>query len=222
MNKKLRFAVFVFVALFQISTYASYANGAKTLYSNGGGSKAAATDFAEVTALSNMYLPRNYVYTYHEAVTVKKKLEKAIASDPNSMGKRWALMRYYVSASNFIGGCTAKAIEEARSIYNIDPYIGCLAYEFVYARMKKFEKAELWYKRSLYVAQSKPDYKWNEITCNKVAQQDIKASGTFNSWGQSLVYETNDGSYSRKVLQSKNKPTNYKLIIDDTRVIERN
>jgi len=203
-------------------SFAKYENSISTNFFTGGGSKSAATDFAEVTALSNVYLPRNYVYTYHEAVTVKKKLEKAIANDPNSMGKRWALMRYYVSASNFIGGCTAKAIEEARSIYNIDPYIGCLAYEFVYARMKKFEKAELWYKRSLYVAQSKPDYKWNEITCNKVAQQDIKASGTFNSWGQSLVYETNDGSYSRKVLQSKNKPTNYKLIIDDTRVIERN
>ncbi|MFY7900660.1 MAG: tetratricopeptide repeat protein [Chitinophagaceae bacterium] len=219
----MKMKLYTFIVVFTIVTSAFATESTRSANrSNGGSSKTANADFADVTAMSNVYLPKNYVYTYHEAISVKKKLERAISADPNSMGIRWALMRYYVSASNFIGGCTGKAMEEARAIYNIDPYIGCLAYEFVYARMKKFEKAELWYKRSLTVIQSRPDFKWNEITCHRVAQQDIKASGTFNGWSQNLVYETSDGSYSRKVLQSKNKPSNYKLIIDDNRIIERN
>ena len=33
-------------------------------------------DFADVAAASNLYLPHNYVYTYYEAVSTRKRLEK--------------------------------------------------------------------------------------------------------------------------------------------------
>jgi len=104
-------------------------------------------DLAEIDAASTVYLHRNYVYTYDEAISTKKRLEKLAESEPQSLSIRWALMRYYISASNFVGGCDAKAIEQARLIYGIDNYIGCLAYELVYNRLKKFDKAEFWYRR---------------------------------------------------------------------------
>ena len=180
------------------------------------------SDFADVSAASDVYLPHNYVYTYYEAVSTRKRLEKLLLREPNSLGLRWALMRYYISASNFVGGCDAKAIDQARSIFTKDNYIGCLAYEFVYTRLKKFDKAENWYKRSIIIASQRPDFEWKDVVYNKSAQTDVKVLGTFNNNDPNHLYENIDGTYSRKIATTaKNKGTNYKLVIDDRTTIER-
>ena len=179
-------------------------------------------DFADVAAASNLYLPHNYVYTYYEAVSTRKRLEKLLLNVPNSLGLRWALMRYYISASNFIGGCDSKAVEQARSIFSTDNYIGCLAYEFVYNRLKKFDKAENWYKRSIIIASQRPEFEYKDIAYNKSVQTDVKVFGTFNNNDPNHLYENIDGTYSRKIATtSKNKGTNYKLVIDDKTTVER-
>lgn len=179
-------------------------------------------DFADVEAASNVYLPHNYVYTYYEAVSTRKKLEKMLLANPKFLGLRWALMRYYVSASNFVGGCDAKAIEQARIIFSTDNFIGCLAFEFVYNRLKKFDKAEQWYKRSLIIASQRDDFEWKEITYNKTAQTDVKVIGAFNNYDANHLYENNDATYSRRIATSaKNKGTGYKLIIDDRTTVDR-
>lgn len=179
-------------------------------------------DVAEIDAASTVYLRRNYVYTYDEAISTRKKLEKLLETAPQSLSIRWALMRYYISASNFVGGCDAKAIEQARCIYGTDNYIGCLAYEFVYNRLKKFDKAEFWYKRSIVAAQmrDKEDFEWKDIMYNKTAQTDVKVVGAFNNNTSNQLYENNDATYSRKVA-TKTKSNSYKLIVDDRTTIER-
>lgn len=179
-------------------------------------------DLAEVDAASAVYLRRNYVYTYNEAISTRLKLEKLSQADPQSLSIRWALLRYYISASNFVGGCDAKAIEQARCIYGTDAYIGCLAYEFVYNRLKKFDKAEFWYRRSIVAAQmrDKDEFEWKDIIYNKTAQNDVKAVGAFNNNTSSQLYENNDATYSRRVA-TKTKVGSYKIIVDDRTTIER-
>ncbi|MBC7721767.1 MAG: hypothetical protein H7068_07050 [Pedobacter sp.] len=179
-------------------------------------------DFADVQAASNAYLPHNYVYTYYEAVSTRKKLEKMSLANPKSLGLRWALMRYYVSASNFVGGCDAKAVEQARTIFSTDNYIGCLAFEFVYNRLKKFDKAEQWYRRSIIIASQRDDFEWKEISYNKTAQTDVKVIGAFNNYDANHLYENNDATYSRRIATTaKNKGTGYKLIVDDRTTVDR-
>lgn len=173
-------------------------------------------DFADVDVASNLYLRRNYVYTYYEAISTRTRLEKLLISEPKSLGIRWALMRYYISASNFVGGCDAKAIEQARNIYNIDNYIGCLAYEFVYTRLQKLDKAQIWYARSIVIAQQRDDFEWRDVNYSKTAQTDVKVYGSFNNNDPNHLYENNDGTYSRRIVSStKNKGNGYKLVVDD-------
>ena len=181
-------------------------------------------DLADVDAASAQYLPRNYVYTMYEAITTRTKLEKLVIANPESLSIRWALTRYYLSASNFIGGCSAKALEQARLMWGTDNYIGCLAYEFVYNRLKNTQLAETWYKRSIRAAQErdKVDFEWKEVAYNKSTQGDVKVIGSFNNYTPNQLYENNDATYSRKIATTpKNRGTNYKLIVDDKITIER-
>ncbi|MBC7651100.1 MAG: hypothetical protein H7101_05060 [Deinococcales bacterium] len=181
-------------------------------------------DLADVDAASAQYLPRNYVYTMYEAISTRTKLEKLVITNPESLSVRWALTRYYLSASNFIGGCSAKALEQSRLMWSTDNYIGCLAYEFVYNRLKNTQMAEVWYKRSIRAAQErdKEDFEWKEIAYNKSTQGDVKVIGSFNNYTPNQLYENNDATYSRKIATTpKNRGTNYKLIVDDKITIER-
>jgi hypothetical protein len=132
------------------------------------------------------------------------------------------MLRYYISASNFVGGCDAKAIEQARFIYGNDNYIGCLAYEFVYSRLKKFDKAEFWYRKSILAAQMRDneDFEWKEIVYNKTVQSSIKVVGAFNNNTPNELYENNDATYSRRVA-TKVKSNSYKIIVDDRTTIAR-
>jgi hypothetical protein len=182
------------------------------------------SDLADVDGASAQYLPRNYVYTMYEAISTRTKLEKLVVANPESLSVRWALTRYYLSASNFIGGCNAKALEQARYMWSIDNYIGCLAYEFVYTRLKNTQLAEAWYKRSIRAAQErdKEDFEWKEVAYNKSTQGDVKVIGSFNNYTSNQLYENNDATYSRKIATTpKNKGTNYKLVVDDRITIDR-
>lgn len=206
-----KFAIIIFLI---ITTLSVFANKKYTSFN----------DLADVDIASAQYLPRNYVYTMYEAISTRKKLEKLVLANPESLSVRWALTRYYLSASNFIGGCNAKALEQARLMWGIDNYIGCLAYEFVYNRLKNSQLAEAWYKRSIRAAQErdKEDFEWKEVAYNKSTQGDVKVIGSFNNYTANQLYENNDATYSRRIATtSKNRGTGYKLIVDDKITIER-
>ncbi len=197
-----------------IITTGVYANNKNTTF----------TDLADVDVASAHYLPRNYVYTMYEAISTRTKLEKLVIANPESLSVRWALTRYYLSASNFIGGCSSKALEQARLMWGTDNYIGCLAYEFVYSRLKNTQLAEAWYKRSIRAAQErdKEDFEWKEVAYNKSTQGDVKVIGSFNNYTPNQLYENNDATYSRKIATTtKNKGNGYKLIVDDRITIDR-
>lgn len=211
--KKFYLKLIIIIVLI-ISSFNVYANNKNKTF----------TDLADVDAASAQYLPRNYVYTMYEAISTRTKLEKLVIANPESLSVRWALTRYYLSASNFIGGCSAKALEQARLMWSTDNYIGCLAYEFVYNRLKNTQLAEAWYKRSIRAAQErdKEDFEWKEVGYNKSTQGDVKVIGAFNNYTPNQLYENNDATYSRKIATtSKNKGTNYKLIVDDKITIDR-
>lgn len=206
-----KFIIIVFLIITSLNVYAHKKN---TSFS----------DLADVDVASEQYLPRNYVYTMYEAISTRKKLEKFVLTNPESLSVRWALTRYYLSASNFIGGCNAKALEQARLMWGTDNYIGCLAYEFVYNRLKNTQLAEAWYKRSIRAAQEKgkEDFEWKEVAYNKSTQGDVKVVGSFNNYTPNQLYENNDATYSRRIATTtKNKGTSYKLIVDDKITIDR-
>ena len=211
--KRVSFRLF-FITYLIITSINVYANNKNKTF----------TDLADVDVASAQYLPRNYVYTMYEAISTRIKLEKLVVANPESLSVRWALTRYYLSASNFVGGCNAKALEQARLMWGTDNYIGCLAYEFVYNRLKNTQQAEAWYKRSIRAAQErgKEDFEWKEVGYNKSTQGDVKVIGAFNNYTPNQLYENNDATYSRKIATTpKNKGNGYKIIVDDRIIIDR-
>jgi len=89
--------------------------------------------------------------------------------------------------------------------------------------MNKMDKAELWYKKSLYLARLQKEAEWKEYTYKKQVNESVKVSGAFNNWQKSNLYENNDGSYSRKVLVSKHAPSNaVKFVVDERRMVVKN
>ncbi|MFY8003660.1 MAG: hypothetical protein ACOVNR_02410 [Chitinophagaceae bacterium] len=181
-----------------------------------------AKDFTNIEILGEKLVPRNKVFTYAEAIKVRLALESYVKQYPEALPVRWAMMRYYLSASNFTGGSNEKALEQARMMYGLSKYIGCLAYEFSFTRMQKFDKAELWYKRSIYLNQTANNIEWKDIAYNKPVLKDARVSGNFNNWIASKMYENYDGNYSRKVLSEKGKAVEYVVSVDNVRKFNMN
>ena len=175
----------------------------KTTYNN----------LASIDASADIYAPSKHVYNYKEAVALRKDLFKQIESNPKSLPLYWALMRFYAAAPNFVGGNPIIALQYAGYISSQDEYIGCMAYEYVYTRVKDFASAENWYRKSLMILPPK-DMHWEEITYRNSVQFGVKITGNFNNWKMQNMYENNAGIYSRKVLIPKCETCIYKLVID--------
>ena len=76
--------------------------------------------------------------------------ERAIELDPENLDARSDLIQYYVQAPGFMGGSTAKALEQAEEIRKRNALRGYLELGALYEREKKFAEAE-----KAYVAASK-------------------------------------------------------------------
>ena len=170
-------------------------------------------NMAQVDAEADLYIPPNTVYTADEAKSLRSRLENLVKSNKKSIGLYWALLRYYSGAPDFIGGTAGSAIQYANYIYSMNPYIGCLAYEFAFTKLKDLNKAYDWYQRSLSIALPNSMI-WEEIKYNNTVFTGIKVSGNFNNWKLQNMYETKDGTYSRKVLMPKCETCVYKILVD--------
>ncbi|MBA4198705.1 MAG: hypothetical protein C0459_14245 [Chitinophaga sp.] len=168
---------------------------------------------AEVDAEADLYTPPNKVYTYDEARSLRNSLENLVHSNKKSLGLYWALLRYYSGAADFVGGTAGSALQYASYIYSLNPYIGCLAYEFAYTKLKDLNKAYDWYQRSLSIALP-TNMIWQEIKYNNVVITGIKVTGNFNNWKTQNMYQIKDGTYSRKVLMPKCETCDYKILVD--------
>jgi tetratricopeptide (TPR) repeat protein len=84
------------------------------------------------------------------AKRTKSAWERAIELDPDNLDARSDLIQYYVQAPGFLGGSTAKAIEQAEAIRERNALRGYLELGALYERDKKFADAE-----KAYLAASK-------------------------------------------------------------------
>ena len=105
-----------------------------------------------IDAAVDELIPLNHIYTFNEAIDLKKSLEHDLQNNPNSLVLNWALIRFYSCAPSLVGGSKASALQHAAYIYTLDSYLGCLAYEYVYTKSNQKESAENWYKQSLISA----------------------------------------------------------------------
>ena len=168
---------------------------------------------AQVDAEADLYTPPNKVYTYDEAIKLRKHLDNLVNTNKKSIGLYWAMLRYYSGAADFVGGTSGSAFLYANYIYSLNPYIGCLAYEFAYSKLKDLTKAHEWYDRSLSI--SLPNSMiWEEIKYNNTVQSSIKVTGNFNNWKLQNMYETKGGTYNRKIMMPKCENCEYKILVD--------
>jgi hypothetical protein len=168
---------------------------------------------SEVDAAADVYIPTNRIYTYNEAIAIRKSLQSQVEANPTSLSLNWALLRFYTCAPNFVGGNMNQALQFAGYLYNLNSYIGSLAYEYVYSRHKQAEKAETWYKRSTQLPLPK-NMVWQDISYNNSVVFGIKVSGNFNNWKQQSMYENSYGVYTRRIMTPKCDNCQYKLIVD--------
>ena len=167
-----------------------------------------------IDAAVDELIPLNHIYTFNEAVDLRKSLENDLKNNPNSLVVNWALIRFYSCAPSFVGGCKSSAIQHAAYVYTMDTYLGCIAYEYIYTKSNQKENAENWYKQSLISALPK-NMLWQDIKYNKTVQRSLKIVGNFNNWKTQNMYENNYGTYSRRVMTSRCDGCQYKVIVDD-------
>jgi hypothetical protein len=170
-----------------------------------------------VDAASESYMPSNKILTFNEANKLRSDLFKQLQVNPQSIPINWALMRYYLTAPNLVGGSNYAALHYAGYIYGINHYLGCIAYETVYTYMHNWEKAEEWYKNSLNVNLPKNMY-WTEITYSRKDIGSIKVIGNFNNWKMQNMYEKAAGLYTRKVMVPNCEGCQYKLVINNLNI----
>lgn len=84
------------------------------------------------------------------AKKTKNAWERSIALDPDNLDARSDLIQYYVQAPGFLGGSTAKALEQAEEIRKRNALRGYLELGALYERDKKPAEAE-----QAYVAAAK-------------------------------------------------------------------
>ncbi|MDE3143231.1 MAG: hypothetical protein KGL19_03690 [Bacteroidota bacterium] len=171
------------------------------------------TTFAEVDAAADYYASTKRLYNFKESNDLLGKLHLQLKNNTDNIALNWALMRFYASAPNFVGGNSAIALQYAGYIYSLNEYLGCLAFEYVYTKRKNFDDAEHWYRQSLSVALPKDMY-WEEIVYNKTPHLGIKITGNFNNWTTQNMYSGYGGIYKRKVMVSKCETCIYKVIVD--------
>jgi len=71
----------------------------------------------------------------------RDEYQKAVELDGKSVEARESLMTYYLQAPGFLGGGNDKALEQAKSIKELDAFAGHLALARIYSADKKFDLA---------------------------------------------------------------------------------
>lgn len=154
---------------------------------------------ASIDAEAEQYIPYNKVYTKDEAIALRNNLTSLLAKSPTSQALNWALVKYYASAPNYVGGNKSTALRYAANLYSLNYYAGCLAYEHVYNRSYEFHNAELWYKKSLISTLPK-GMQWKEFKYTNNAPFGVGVKGSFTNYKVKPLYENYYGSYVRKVM----------------------
>lgn len=157
------------------------------------------TTFSAIDAEAESYVPVNKVYHKNEAIDLRKNLTALLAANPKSLALNWALVKFYSSAPNYVGGDKSTALRYAANMYSLNYYAGCLAYEHVYNRSYEFSNAESWYKKSL-ITNLPSGMQWKEFKYKNYAPFGVGVKGSFTNYKIKPLYENYYGTYVRKVM----------------------
>lgn len=158
--------------------------------------------YAAVDAETEIYIPANKVYNRYDALALRYYLEKLHEANPNSLAINLALVKFHANAPNFSGGYMGSALQYAASIYRMNSYVGCLAYEYIYTKNYDFKNAERWYKNSL-ISRLNEGFEWREVKYTSIAPFGVGVTGSFSNGRIQPLYQNIWGSYTRKIMVPK-------------------
>lgn len=158
--------------------------------------------FATVDAETELLVPANKIYHRSEALELKKNLESQYVQNPNSLSVNYALVKYHACAPNFAGGFKGVALQHAANIYRINPYVGCMAYEYIYTHNNDAEHAKEWYKNSL-ACKLQDAMEWREVSYGKTVAFGIGVKGNFSNGKVQPLYQNIYGTYKRRIMMAK-------------------
>jgi tetratricopeptide (TPR) repeat protein len=107
---------------------------------------------AYVNKLQNVSMFKQMGY----AKKAKAAFLKAVELDPENVGSREALFRYYIEAPRIAGGSESKAFEQVNEIKSRDPRAGHFALAGYYEDKEKYDEAEKEYRAVLAMAPGDP------------------------------------------------------------------
>lgn len=94
----------------------------------------------------------NSVARNRYALEAKAALEKAIQLDPNNIRAHEDLVKFYLSAPEFLGGSVDNARREAEAVRKFDPVAGRLLLANIHLQQKSTQAAELEYQSTIQEA----------------------------------------------------------------------
>jgi hypothetical protein len=160
------------------------------------------TSFASVDAETETLVPGNRIYHRSEALELKKSLESMYLQNPQSLAVNLALVKYHTCAPNFAGGFKGIAMQHAANIYRLNAYVGCMAYEYIYAQNNDYTHAHEWYSNSL-ACRVVDGMEWREVTSSKQVAFGIGVKGNFSNGKVQHLYTDNYGTHKRKIMMQK-------------------
>ncbi len=167
-----------------------------------GTSRTLISTFAQVDAESEKYFPINTHYFLYEARAKLAELEQLHSNNPTNLAIKFALVKFHTGISQFAGGFLGNALHYAASIFNVNPYIGSLVYEYIFFKNYDFKNSERWYRLSLTFIPTE-GMEWREVKFNNQVPYGAYVSGDFSNGKKLPLYFNTSGNYTRTILVPK-------------------
>ena len=104
---------------------------------------------------------------------VRSSFEKAIALNPKHIEARWALIELNLKLPAIVGGSESKAIKYSTELRELSPVDGYLSRGHIEEYFKRYNEAELQYKRAVLIGGTKICYQTlADLYKNKMKQPD--------------------------------------------------
>lgn len=104
---------------------------------------------------------------------VKEAFETAAKLDPKHIESRWALVVLYIELPGIIGGSESKAQKYANELIQLSKVDGYLAKGYIDVYFKRYEKAEVNYKKAHELGHSKTTFeKLYDLYLNKLKNKE--------------------------------------------------
>lgn len=104
---------------------------------------------------------------------VKEAFETAARLDEKHIETRWALVMLYIELPGIIGGSESKAQKYANELMNLSKVDGYLAKGYIDVYFKRYEKAEINYKKAHQIGGSKVTFeKLYDLYLNKLKDKE--------------------------------------------------